>query len=48
MAGGDSSARGVMAGMILAARHGSGFIPEDWISGMRKEREIKELISKLL
>ncbi len=48
MAGGDSSARGVMVGMILAARHGSGFVPEDWISGMRKKREINELIAKLL
>jgi ADP-ribosylglycohydrolase len=34
MAGGDSSARGMLAGMVLAAAHGMDAIPQAWITGL--------------
>ena len=47
MAGGDSSARGSMAAMVLGARHGMDSIPKEWISGMKKGGRILELADKL-
>jgi ADP-ribosylglycohydrolase len=45
MAGGDSSARGMLVGMVLGAAHGMTAIPEAWISQMRAGKRIEELLS---
>ena len=45
MAGGDSSARGMLAGMVLAAAHGIAAIPEAWISKMSAGKRIEKLLS---
>lgn len=45
MAGGDSSARGMMAGMILGAAHGLAAIPDPWISGMTAGEQINTLLN---
>lgn len=45
MAGGDSSARGMMAGMVLGAAHGLSAIPEPWISGMTAGDQINTLLN---
>jgi len=47
MAGGDSAARAMMVGMILGAYSGSGGLPEEWLSEMRKEKEIVELLGEI-
>jgi ADP-ribosylglycohydrolase len=44
MAGGDSSARGILAGAVLAAAHGIEAIPTIWISGLRKRDRIMALL----
>lgn len=44
MAGGDSSARGILAGMVLAAAHGMDAIPEKWLSKMTAAKKIKKLV----
>ncbi len=46
MAGGDSSARGMVAGMILGAAHGMAAIPETWRSGMNAADRIAALLSR--
>ncbi|BBO90906.1 ADP-ribosylglycohydrolase family protein [Desulfosarcina ovata] len=45
MAGGDSSARGSLAGMVLGAAHGMAAIPEAWISEMAAGQRIKALLT---
>lgn len=47
MAGGDSSARGMMAGMVLGAAHGMGAIPEAWQTGMTASQRISALLDHL-
>jgi ADP-ribosylglycohydrolase len=47
MAGGDSSARGIMAGMILGAAHGMAAIPETWRSGMTAGPQINALLKQV-
>ncbi|BBO70610.1 ADP-ribosylglycohydrolase [Desulfosarcina alkanivorans] len=47
MAGGDSSARGMIAGMMLGAAHGMAAIPDPWISGMTAGERIKGLLDSL-
>lgn len=47
MAGGDSSARGMMAGMVLAAAHGMTAIPEGWRSGMTAGQRISALLEQV-
>ena len=44
MAGGDSAARGMMAGMLLGAYLGPNSLPADWISGLKKGKEITDLL----
>ena len=45
MAGGDSSARGILAGMILAAAHGMSAIPDAWTNEMAAAERIKALLN---
>lgn len=45
MAGGDSSARGILAGLILGAAHGMAAIPREWISQMRATDRIEARLS---
>ena len=47
MAGGDSAARAMMVGMILGAHPGSGDPPEEWVSEMKKEKEILQLLKEI-
>lgn len=47
MAGGDSSARGMLAGMVLAAAHGKSAIPAEWISGLNAGERIRTLLKQL-
>jgi ADP-ribosylglycohydrolase len=47
MAGGDSASRGMAVGMVLGAHLGMDAIPSDWLSGMKRRREIEELLKKL-
>ncbi len=47
MAGGDSSARGMLAGMILGAAQGMAAIPETWLSEMTAAKRINELLQTL-
>ena len=44
MAGGDSAARGMMAGMVLGASRGPNSLPSDWLSELRKGKEITTLL----
>ncbi len=44
MAGGDSSARGMLAGMVLGAAHGMSAIPDAWRSDMTAGKRIEELL----
>lgn len=44
MAGGDSAARGMPAGMILGAAHGLTAIPETWLAGMTARERIAALL----
>jgi ADP-ribosylglycohydrolase len=46
MAGGDSSARGMLAGMILGASHGMTAIPDDWIAGLTAGEQIAALLNQ--
>ena len=43
----DNSARGMMVGMVLGAYLGEDHLPEEWISGLKKEKEIKSLLDQI-
>ncbi len=45
MAGGDSAARGTLAGMLLGASLGPGAIPAEWVSGINAYPRIGELLA---
>lgn len=45
MAGGDSSARGVLAGMVLAAARDKTAIPDEWIAQMKARARIEALLA---
>jgi ADP-ribosylglycohydrolase len=47
MAGGDSAARGMLAGMVLGAYHGMKAIPEDWLKGLVRRQEIETLLDRI-
>ncbi|MCG6894053.1 MAG: ADP-ribosylglycohydrolase family protein [Desulfobacteraceae bacterium] len=44
MAGGDSAARGMLAGMLLGAHHGIDAIPGEWLEEMRARHRIEALL----
>lgn len=46
MAGGDSSARGMLAGMLLGAAHGMAAIPDAWRSGLNAGGRITALLDR--
>jgi ADP-ribosylglycohydrolase len=47
MAGGDSAARGMMAGMVLGAHSGAGNLPREWTSALNREQQIAQLLQQL-
>jgi len=47
MAGGDNAARGMAVGMILGAHAGSGNLPEEWLTDLKKAGEIKKLLHQI-
>jgi ADP-ribosylglycohydrolase len=47
MAGGDSSARGMITGMVLGAAHGMVAIPDAWQTGMTASKQIRALLDHL-
>jgi ADP-ribosylglycohydrolase len=46
MAGGDSSARGILVGMVLGAAHGMAAIPDAWQAGMTAREQIATLLNR--
>jgi len=47
MAGGDSAGRGMMVGMVLGAHLGEKSLPGQWVSGLRRRKEILDLLDNL-
>jgi ADP-ribosylglycohydrolase len=47
MAGGDSAGRGMMVGMVLGAYLGLKSLPAEWISGLKREKEIRAMIDRI-
>jgi ADP-ribosylglycohydrolase len=47
MAGGDSAGRGMMVGMVLGAYLGWKSVPAEWVSGLKRGKEIRELIERI-
>ena len=47
MSGGDSAARGLMAGMILGAHLGLEAIPQEWLSELKQSRHIDGLLETM-
>lgn len=47
MAGGDSAARGMLAGMLLGAHPGSGGLPERWAAGLAARPQIDAHLARL-
>lgn len=44
MAGGDSAARGMIAGMVLGSFQGIDAVPREWIAGLKKGQDIGRLL----
>jgi len=47
MGGGDSAARGMAVGMILGAHLGREAIPDEWLKGLKKGKEVERLLDAL-
>jgi ADP-ribosylglycohydrolase len=47
MAGGDSAGRGMMVGMVLGAYLGTEIVPSEWVSGLKRKKDIFSLIKKI-
>lgn len=45
--GGDSAARGLLLGLLLAAKHGLAVFPESWRTGLRSGPQIEGLLAQL-
>ncbi|MFP4474815.1 MAG: ADP-ribosylglycohydrolase family protein [Desulfatibacillaceae bacterium] len=48
MAGGDSAARGMLAGMVLGAHNGMEKIPDSWVNGLAQKDRILDLVDKTM
>ena len=47
MAGGDSASRGMLAGMVLGAYHGTAAIPESWMMALNSRDRIDRCLGAL-
>jgi len=47
MAGGESAARAMLAGLVLGAALGRKAVPEKWLSGLKKRQETEALLAAL-
>ncbi len=47
MAGGDSAVRGLVVGMVLGAHLGEKGLPEEWVSGLKKGKDIFRLLKQI-
>ncbi len=47
LAGGDSAARGLAAGMVFGAWKAGEAVPERWVAGMKAREEIESLLDRL-
>jgi len=47
MGGGDNAARAMAVGMVLGAHLGAEHLPEEWVNGLKKGKEIKSLLDQI-
>lgn len=47
-AGGDSAARGILAGMVLASRLSPDAVPEEWIAGLKRYEELERAVEAVV
>jgi ADP-ribosylglycohydrolase len=47
MAGGDSAARGILVGAVMAAHHGWDAIPTSWVTDIKSHQHLLALVSRL-
>ena len=47
MAGGDSAARGMLVGMVLGAYSDSEGLPKEWVSKLKREKQIRQLLQNI-
>ena len=47
IAGGDSAARGMLAGMVLGAHLGAESLPKEWASALKREKQIRQLLQNI-
>lgn len=47
MAGGDSAARGLLAGMLLGAAAGPDALPRDWWTGLQRRQDLEGLMERI-
>ncbi len=47
MAGGDSAARGMLVATVLGAYQGEGYLPERWLTELKKAEEIRNLLDQI-
>ena len=47
MAGGDNAARGMLVAMVLGAYLGEDYLPERWLTELKKAEEIRNLLDQI-
>ncbi len=47
MSGGDSAGRGMIVGMVLGAHLGEESLPREWLSSMKRKKEILDLLLRI-